>query len=534
MALKTQTLDELHATALGALRAYIDDADTAPGSDYDTTARMVAAVALMNQMQAEQLAEEIFPESSSDEFAVRHAKSKGLVQQLATASIGKVQITAASGTEVQAEGSELTHVDGSAFATTEPGTMALPAWTGKTCAGDCDVARLIVSPNTTGMAADDIVTVSGAARAIKAVISSISAIDFYEPLPAAPAAGVAISATRGIVVAYAADEVGASGNKAVGDELTISSPATGVNAAARIIESGGGGDDETIAELRARVVDVDTGRPGGGNVEHIRELARTTPGVRLADAVVFPCFRGLGTVDVIPIGVSGARVVGSEVAALVLAHLRSNLSYAADLDVFEMPLTVGEYDSDVTIACEQGYERDFVGGPFAVAAAPASTTTRIYLTATPVGVIEVGDRVLAQVKTSVFWKTYQRTVTSVQASGGNQWIEIDEPLPVAPTSADPNVHSGGPLAAEAIAALEALYDGLGPSRRNVSPSYTYERHPLPSLAWDDTLRRASMTEALMGLDGVANVTITTPSSDQQPGAQETIRRGKITLRFTEA
>lgn len=534
MTLKTMTLDELHATALGAIRAYIDDADTAPGSDYDTSARMVAAVALMNQMQAEQLADEIFPETSSDEFVERHARARGLVKQLAAASLGKVQLTAASGTAVQALGSALTHADGTTFATSEPGTMALPAWTGKTCAADCSVGRIIVSPNTTGMAAEDIVTVSGVARAVREVISSISALDLYEPLPVAPAAGVAIAATRGKVIDFAASAVGAAGNKSVGDALAVAAPATGVDAAARIIESGGGGDDETTAELRARVIDYDTGRPGGGNVEHIRELARTTPGVRLADAVVFPCFRGLGTVDVIPIGVSGARVVGSAVSALVLAYLRTKLSYAADLSVEEMPLTVGEYDSDVTLACEQGYERDFVGGPFAIAASPASTASLVYLTTTPVGVIEVGDRALLQVKSSVFWKTYQRAVTSVQSSGGNHWIEISEPLPVAPTSTDPNVFSGGPLAEAAIAALEELYDSLGPSRRNISPAYTYERHPLPSIAWDDTLRRAAITEVLMGLPGCANVTITTPSTDQQPGAQETIRRGKITFRFTEA
>ena len=38
----------------------------------------------------------------------------------------------------------------------------------------------------------------------------------------------------------------------------------------------------------------------------------------------------------------------------------------------------------------------------------------------------------------------------------------------------------------------------------------------------------------MALDGVGNVTIATPSSDQQPGPLETLRRGKLTVRFIDS
>ncbi len=529
--LTVKTLDELHAIALGAVRAYVEGADTSPGSDYDTSARMVAAAALLNQRQAEDLAQQVLPEGASDEFVELHAAARGLSRAPAAPSSGRVQVTASSGTATQPDASTLTHADGTVFATTAPATMALPGWTGKTVAPDSTVARLLVAPDASGMAAGDLVTVDGAVRAIREVVAAINAIDLWEPLPATPAATTAISATRGALLPFAAAASGAAGNKPVGDELVLASPATGVSSGARIVECGGGGDEGTVEELRARCVDHDAGRPASGNEEHVRELARTVTGHRIADACVFPGFRGLGTIDVVVLGVAGARVVSAQAVAEVVARLAAEFPYHADVEVSAQELTSTEHDVDITVTTEIGYERDFVHA--GVPIATSSTTTLVRLATSLAGFAEVGDRVLLSVHVAGRWKTYQRRITSIDAVAANT-IEIDSPLPRAPLSTDPAVLPGGPLAEPLIAALEGLFESLGPSRLNSSPLWTWERHPPPSVAWDDTLRLARIDAIVMGHAGVVNVSVASPASDVQPGAKETLRRGRIIVRFEEA
>jgi uncharacterized phage protein gp47/JayE len=532
---KAKTLDELNAIARGAMRALIDGANVSDGSDYDISARMVSAIGEGNQSHAQSLARQVFPSTSDADMLIEHAHERGIEKLPAAAALGKVQIVASAGTETQGAGSVLTHQDGTTFSTTEPGTIALPAWTGKACSGnDSSVQRIIVTPNVSGMFADEIVEIDGHQRAIREVIASISAIDFYEPLPSAPVALTAINPVRGVVVDVVCDEVGAHGNKPTGETLTLSGPATGVLPTVRVLELSAGGDAETDEELRARVVDFDAMRPGGGNVEHIRELARTTPGIRVADAVVFPSFRGLGSLDVRVIGLATARVVGAAATQRVADRLAAELPYAADILVEPLLYTVAEYDVTITVETDVGYERDYVDAGHSVAAAPASTASRVYLTSTLVGIAEVGDRVIVSVNSAGAWRAYQRTIDAIGASGGQFWIDLDKPLPAAPTSSSPQVLPGGPLAEPVIAALEALFDSLGPSRQVVASAYSYERHPLPSFRWDDTLRLAAINASVMALDGAVNLTITTPATDQQPGPQETIRRGKFTIRFTES
>lgn len=525
----TKTLDELQAIGLGSIRADLPTADTSPGSDYDISTRMVAAVGMLNQRQAEDLAKQILPADAEDEFVQQHMKDRGLTAQAAAASLGKVQLVASAGTATQPTASVLTHPDGTVFTTSEPGAIALPAWTGKTCAADCGLARVIVSPDTTGINPEDILSINGAQRAIREIITAISAVDLYEPLPAIPTPGAAISAVRGKVVDIVASVVGKSGKKPVGDLLTVAAPATNVQATARIIELGGGGDAETIEEQRSRCVDHDAGHPGGGNVEHVRLLARETPGVRLADAIVFPGFRGLGTIDVVCIGVDGARVTGTTALAAVYARLRAELAYDADIVVSPISLTVTEYDVDVTVTPEVGFERDFISAGAAINAAPASTTSRIELTSDLRAVAEQGDRILVTQRVGPFWKTTQVKLTAIYATA----VEVDLPLPVIPVSTDPSILPGGPLAESLIATIEQLFESLGPSRRNLSPAFTFERHPLPSIAWDDTLLRARIDTELMGVTGAHNVAITTPAADVQPGAKENVRRGKILIRFLD-
>lgn len=527
MPLETKTLDELEAIARGAIRALIPEADVSPLSDYDVTARMAAALAMGQQQQAEYISRQIFPASADEEGVEAHAKRYGRARLPAAKSVGKVVVPAVTAGVFIDTGEVFQHGDGTQFEATQPAFTDTPGFSGKTVGSDSTVYRLVVHPSTTGMSAGQLLSVNGEIRAIKDVLGTVSCVDLYDALPSIPAPGDNIDPETGAVVDVAALEAGAEGNKPIGDTLEMVAPPTGAGPTARICELSGGGDEETIEELRARVKAWEATPPACGNGEHIRQLARATPGLRLEDAVVFPGFRGLGTVDVFPIGLANARRASSSVLATVAAELAKVLPEALDISV--QALAPGSStDVDVTITCERGYERDFTTGPFTIGT--GSTTTRVVLTTAPTGV-EVGDRVQLQLFVAGRWSLYHHRVAGVKVTSPYH-IDLEKPLPIAPVSGDPNVFAGGPLVEPVRDAVLALFDKLGPSARSGS-SWVFERWPLPTDAWPDVLTRAAIFEALTGLEGVGDVVVTTPSANVTPTAQQVAVLNKLVIRFAE-
>lgn len=90
---------------------------------------------------------------------------------------------------------------------------------------------------------------------------------------------------------------GSAGNADTGTTLTVLSPPNGVTSAATITKMVGGTDDETDAELLARLLDVIRRPPAGGNKWDYRRWAMNVDGV--SAAFVYPLRRGLGTCDVV-------------------------------------------------------------------------------------------------------------------------------------------------------------------------------------------------------------------------------------------
>lgn len=534
MPLTTYSAEELASIGKGAVRGLVPAADTAEGSDYDLSARMVAAVAEGAQKQAQHVVEQIFPKTSDAESLLRHADRFATGKLPAAKATGLLQLAATSGTATQASGSAVTHADGTAYTTTAAVAMALPAWTGKTVVGGSGRDRIIVSPNITSMVELELVTINGEVRAIKALLPDISAIELYEPLSATPSGGNAITATRGAVAPIEADEDGATGNKAQGDTLTLSSPAAGVTAACRVIELAGAGDEETDAQLAQRISDYEAGISVAGNPEHVRQIARATKGYRFEDCIVFPGFRGIGSMDAFLMGVAGARQVSANAVAAAQAALEAVLPYHCDVLASALIYRATEDDVDITITTVPGYERDWIPPTSAgLTIAAGSTLLVVEVTGLTAGMIELGDRVLLTLKLGALWQTHQREVTGVDLVAGN--VTLKTPLPIAPVVGDPAMLPGGPLFETAYAAIVTLFESLGPSAKlsGGGDVLGFERHPLPAVAWDDTLRGFSIGESIMTLTGALNLVITTPTADSQPNPQETIRRGKILIRFAE-
>lgn len=530
MPLEVRTYDEVYQLARSLLRAYVPDADVSEGSDYDAKARTLAAIFVGNQGQAEYLANQIHPGSADADHLGRHAEGRQIEALGAAKAAGVVQLTATSGTPTQPSGSTLTHDDGTAYTTAEPVTLRSPIWTGKSVVEGSGLNRILVAPNTSGIEPGDVCEIDGESRLIQGVNATVGFIDLWEPLKSPPAAGTPINAVIGAGVGIVADEVGAGGNKPQGDTLTLESPEGAIDATARVVGLSGGAAAETPEELRARVLAHDQQRPANGNPGHIRAIARTVTSHRVSDAVVYPGFRGLGTIDVIPIGPSGARLVTQVQLDAVEEALARELPYVDDVRVLA-PTLSAYYELSVEVEHEVGFEPDW-SGSFALTS--SSTPNFLALDSSPVGTIEQGDRVLVHQRVGAVWVTYERTVKSVTPPG----IELTEPLPHAPTvnpDGRDDVYPSGPNAVAIIEAIEGVFDALGPGTGNLF-STNYDRFPLPSVEWDPVLRMSRIIAAVAAVDGVRDVHINTINdgapADIPPAAQEIVRMGQVRVIFT--
>lgn len=545
MPLVVRTFDESYELARSLLRNYIDGADVSEGSDYDITARILAALFTGNQGQAEYLADQIFADSAEGDYLERHGIRVG-GRLTATKASGSVQITAASGTDTLPVGSALTHTSGTAYITKDPVTIYLPAWSTKTVVTGSSKYRLFLAPNLTSMAVGDLLTVNSQVRAIQGIDTNTGAVDLHEPLLEEPTAGDSVTPTRGATVDIEANETGTAGNKPQGDELTITSPPGAIDAEARIINLSGGDGEESDDAFRSRIVAHDEQPPGNGNLSEFRSKARGVTSVRVSDALVYPGFRGFGTVDVIPVGPPGARFPTDTMVSAVqdLFDDETSEEGAAYVDdILVLAGSLGSYiEVSVTVEFETGGEPDFswsgVEGWSVQTAGSSSTRLDVGADPTLNNDVAVGDRVLYSARVGGTWRVYERTITAIGAT----YIDIDEALPFTPVvnpDGRKDLYSSGPLASSVIDALEGVFDGLGwgIGGAGIGTGFQYERYPKPADELDPILRLNSIRCAIKALPGVRDCSLdtvddTTPA-DIVPAAQTRVRQGQLTIIFEE-
>lgn len=536
MPLLTLTLDELIQLARDVIRNRIPGADVSEGSDYDLKARAFATVVQGNQHQALFLADQILPGTAEKAYLEEHGALRGVPRAQAAKAQGKVLLvfpeggTPSTANTTQPSGSVLTHADGTAYKTTADATSAKPVWTGKTTGVGSTVQRIVVNPDVVGMLAGDILDISGVPRAIAEVHTAVNAIDLYEALNQAPTPGSTLTARRGVLASILADTAEAAGNKPVGDSLTLAAPAGSApnqfSATTYVQELTGGGDLEVDSEYRDSIRAFMANRPGSGNPEDYRQWSRATPGVRIADAFVYPGFRGLGTVDIVLWGLAGARLVGASVISAVQTYLESVAPGTDDLVVKTYAYKATPTAIHVKVLPRVGYEPDWNAAPFSVPASPASSTTRIYVVLSPAGIVEVGDRVLVPLTVAGRARLHEAKVTALGTGGVPYFLDV-ETMPAAPVTSAA-IYSGGPLAQPIIDAIDALFDALGPGV--TTAGVTYMRHPSNAQGANHKLRPAHVIDTIMELAGVANVEIgTLPTAGDEPAAQEILQLGALTI-----
>lgn len=529
MALTTYTLDELTDRYRALIRSLITPApDTSPPSDWYLTARMAAVLHHGAQGMAVYLLRQLRPTQAAQDWISAWGEALGLPLRSAEAAVGVIQIEGSAGS-TQGNGTYAAAPDGTRYQLTAGASLVTPGWAGKTAGAGSTAKRLVMLPSTGGMVAGHLLACTFAGgtekRAIEQVDATTGVVDLYEPFSEAPTAGQAISPVTGAVAPVVCTTPGARGNKLPGEVLTLEAPGAGVTAATRLLEATGGGDEETLEELRTRVVAYLRDRPSAGNAGWYREQARSTPGVRLADAFVFPGYRGFGTVDVLPWGVEGMRRPGALTCQRVQDYLDS-VSHWAD-DVLVRPFTYSAaVPVTLTVNMHAGYEPDWVGSR--TLAVAAHTTTRLYLTTSPVGVIEVGDRVMVPVQAPTdTWRTYTREVSAVDPT----YIEVSEALPAAPVNGE-IITPGGPGVTESIEAIEALFDQLGPCAYlsiGGSVDVFYERVPRVEERSPGTLHVNAITAAVRAVEGVENATVTEPAFDTTANVTNVLLIGRVRL-----
>ncbi|MCW3482115.1 baseplate J/gp47 family protein [Neisseriaceae bacterium JH1-16] len=110
-------------------------------------------------------------------------------------------------------------------------------------------------------------------------------------------AAATLDAAGSAVVTAQADLAGVAGNADPDSPLDLTAAPAGFASQARIVAMSGGVDEESDAELLARLLELIRRPPAGGNRADYRRWALETPGV--SAAYVYPLRRGLGTVDVV-------------------------------------------------------------------------------------------------------------------------------------------------------------------------------------------------------------------------------------------
>lgn len=524
MSFSTKTLDELHELYLAHLRGRVPGASIAKGSDLWLKGRAMAAVAFVQQQQDLDTARNILPSTADPNYLPEHARVRmGDAEATlpAAAASGLIMVLGDAAAITIPTGATLTHANGQKYKVTLGDVTVDYSSASGNCGVGSSLDRVVVTPDASGFVAGAIVQVGSGSivRVIRDVLPEVGTpylIDFYTALLSQPTDADAIVGRIGCVLAVEAVAPGEAGNLSAGDVLTLDSPPAGITATVVVLEMTGGGDIETTDQQRRRVLAWMQDRPGSGNRADYRAWVREAPGVRIDDAFVYVGYRGVGTIDIVPFGVSGARQTGTTTNDKIDAYLGTVASEFDDRLIRQlidgavipvtMHITVGEdfapdWDPATTKTVDTGSTVDVVK----VTTAPAS--------------IPIGGRVLVYVADGVQPGLYQRVVAAKDGSS----ITLDKSLPAAPTAGS-EVNPGGPVTQAVIDAINALFDALTPG----DPAGA-QRFPTPVQGGESTLRPEQLSRVALEIEGVEGCFVDTPTDVEAPAQFSRLRLGSFRI-----
>lgn len=525
MALRTYTEDELREIALAQIRANIDGADTAPYGDYDMWARVLAAIAAGSQSHASALGRQHFPATCDEAELAAHGEARGLGYLAPTKARGYAAIAGAAG-DVLPAGS---YLGAGKYVTLSDVTCGAGSFTPVTVAKGSGRERLIVS-STTGITEGTLLSIGTAFSVVKA-IPAPGIIDLWIPLDLVSFVGDLISGIAGALVPIEAVSAGVrAGFNYPGETLPVDAPplGTSIDPVAIMVDTDYGADAETPPSYRQRIVDFDAGRAASTNVERIRSFARAFPDARIFEAFVYPNLGYPGHTYVVAYGPPAGRELSLLNTDALETFLLSAVGSEVDITVEPISYDGTPADIDLTSLAGTGFEPDWgtsTTNAFTIGA--GSSPSRVELTTSPIGIIPVGGRVLVPIVLGAVYRTEQRQVRAVDATG----VDLETDLSADPTTGG-TVTSGSPAAQAMIDGVFKMFDALGPGTYVASATKDRVRWPNPSTTGGAVVSETSVLFAA-AVPGLVSVAFTSGSfAMRTPAALQTIRLGILTLRHT--
>jgi uncharacterized phage protein gp47/JayE len=263
----------------------LPDADpTIAGSLLRVLVESVAARIHAFNLQLQQVARQLFPQTAEDEFLERWAVYEGLSRGPASVSTGDI-VFSGSLNSVVPIGTQLTSATGEVFELQAEVSLTnqVITITSLTRSGNTVTAIAAGHSLASGMAP----TISGANQAAYNGVHTVAVIDedtfTYEiaSAPATPATGTILASFVGAAGTVVSADNGIDQNLLSGARLTLSTPISGVTAAAFVRVDGitGGTDVETDDALRARVMESRANPTANFSPTEIEKRAKSVIGV---------------------------------------------------------------------------------------------------------------------------------------------------------------------------------------------------------------------------------------------------------------
>ena len=301
----------------------------------------------------------------------------------------------------------------------------------------------------------------------------------------ATTANVTWAAVAGTQTAYiSATTKGTAGNLSIGTVLSLVSPPASIsNSVTLSTATTGGTDEESDADVLARILERLQNPPKGGAAPDWKSWAEGIAGV--SAAYVYPRRNGTGTVDVVVVqdgSGQSRRITDADTLAAIGDEFDTNRLVCTEgrrvLTAY-MPSSTGKVVRlRVTPTTGNEFDWDSSTSTWTVSAStPTTFTPSAAMPADFQASVLAGSKPRVQFRATGAVAPVQARISAYHV--GTFVCTYDTAPPTLPTNGDA-VYAGGPVVEQVASDVIDLVDALGPSKVS---GYAYDES-----SWDDTLR----------------------------------------------
>lgn len=298
---------------------------------------------------------------------------------------------------------------------------------------------------------------------------------------------------------------GAAGNLEAGQVLTFDTPISGIDNDAELqLDLQNGEDQETIGDLRARVLERIRERGKGGQASDWVTWAQTVDGI--AEVYAYRHRDGQGTVDVVAFkkGEGATRFLNGTERSTLLAALDELRPHTVTVRVLEtiedaqaIKIRVFPFEGDA-------YAKDWDDSTPPTVSTYSAPSRLLTFTDDRPSDMRAGDRIC--------WDAAGGELIEIESLSGTNAVVLRVDPSTAPTG---SIYSGGPLTALIQTAVKNLINGYTDS----DGEYHWGLGPAKGIwggDWDDSLRMSKILAAAGSVEGALDVDVDTPAVTYTP------------------